>query len=163
MGDRNRGKSRNNRRRSNNRSGGAYYCQTVHGTEVDSINCPFYYKMGCCRHGIKCSRQHNYPVTSSTILFPHLWIDEGVEGLSLNDFYNDVYTTCEEECGKIRSLQILDNNIPYLQGNVFVSFENEQSAIKCQNLMHGRFYNGRIIVLYHPLSFIPRRGPAKRC
>ena len=64
--------------------------------------------MGCCRHGIKCSRQHNYPVTSSTILFPHLWIDEGVEGLSLNDFYNDVYTTCEEECGKIRSLQILD-------------------------------------------------------
>ena len=68
-------------------------------------------------------RQHNYPVTSSTILFPHLWIDEGVEGLSLNDFYNDVYTTCEEECGKIRSLQILDNNIPYLQGNVFVSFE----------------------------------------
>ena len=36
MGDRNRGKSRNNRRRSNNRSGGAYYCQTVHGTEIDS-------------------------------------------------------------------------------------------------------------------------------
>lgn len=38
----------------------------------DRVNCPFYYKMGACRHGDKCSRIHNRPVLSQTLLIPHM-------------------------------------------------------------------------------------------
>ena len=26
------------------------------GTEDDKVNCPFYYKIGACRHGDSCTR-----------------------------------------------------------------------------------------------------------
>jgi len=136
---------RRNRRNSHGNRGGAHYLSSVHGTEVDRINCPFYYKMGSCRHGPLCSRQHNYPIVSSTILFPHLWVGN-INNISFEDFCRDIYNTCSEECGSVRSLSILDNNVPHLKGNVYVSFENEEAAVTCQKLMHGRFYNGRIVV-----------------
>ena len=32
-------------------SGGAEHLARIHGTEEDKVNCPFYYKIGACRHG----------------------------------------------------------------------------------------------------------------
>lgn len=40
----------------------------IFGTEEDKVNCPFYQKMGACRHGDRCSRIHNRPVLSQTIM-----------------------------------------------------------------------------------------------
>jgi len=37
-------------------SGGAEHLARIHGTEEDKVNCPFYFKIGACRHGDKCSR-----------------------------------------------------------------------------------------------------------
>jgi splicing factor U2AF 35 kDa subunit len=28
----------------------------MYGTEEDKVNCPFYAKMGSCRHGDRCDR-----------------------------------------------------------------------------------------------------------
>jgi splicing factor U2AF subunit len=37
------------------------------------VNCPFYFKMGACRHGDRCSRAHNQPVFSQTVCLVHLY------------------------------------------------------------------------------------------
>lgn len=36
------------------------------------MNCPFYLKMGACRHGDRCSRIHNRPILSQTILLQNM-------------------------------------------------------------------------------------------
>ena len=42
------------------------------------VNCPFYFKIGACRHGDRCSRLHNRPVISETILFKNMYINPGI-------------------------------------------------------------------------------------
>lgn len=39
----------------------------IYGTEEDKVNCPFYHKIGACRHGDRCSRLHNKPLFSQTV------------------------------------------------------------------------------------------------
>ena len=41
----------------------------------DRVNCPFYFKIGACRHGDRCSRQHHKPPFSQTILIKHMWVN----------------------------------------------------------------------------------------
>ncbi len=53
--------------------GGAEHLARIHGTEEDKVNCPFYFKIGACRHGDKCSRQHHRPPFSQTIIIQHMW------------------------------------------------------------------------------------------
>jgi len=44
----------------------------VYGTEEDRVNCPFYYKIGACRHGDRCSRAHNRPTYSPCLLMQNM-------------------------------------------------------------------------------------------
>lgn len=37
------------------------------------VNCSFYFKIGACRHGERCSRIHNKPTFSQTILLSNLY------------------------------------------------------------------------------------------
>jgi hypothetical protein len=37
------------------------------------VNCPFYFKIGACRHGDRCSRQHNKPAFSQTVLLQNFY------------------------------------------------------------------------------------------
>ncbi len=37
------------------------------------VNCPFYFKIGACRHADRCSRLHLRPVFSQTILIKHIY------------------------------------------------------------------------------------------
>jgi splicing factor U2AF 35 kDa subunit len=62
-----------NRGRDQGPRGGAEHLARIHGTEEDKVNCPFYFKIGACRHGDKCSRQHHKPPFSQTIIVPHMW------------------------------------------------------------------------------------------
>ena len=50
----------------------AQHLAKIFGTEEDKVNCPFYLKMGACRHGDRCSRIHNRPVLSQTILLQNM-------------------------------------------------------------------------------------------
>ena len=40
---------------------GAEYLASIFGTEKDKVNCSFYFKIGACHYGDKCSRLHNRP------------------------------------------------------------------------------------------------------
>ncbi|XP_054959027.1 splicing factor U2AF 26 kDa subunit isoform X14 [Pan paniscus] len=42
----------------------AEYLASIFGTEKDKVNCSFYFKIGVCRHGDRCSRLHNKPTFS---------------------------------------------------------------------------------------------------
>lgn len=69
----------------------------IFGTEEDKQNCPFFLKIGACRHGDRCARAHLRPPVSQTILVPHLYVAQtGPDGLPIEDregfedFYRDV-------------------------------------------------------------------------
>ena len=46
---------------------------SIFGTEKDRVNCPFYFKIGACRHGDRCSRIHNRPTISPTIVLMNMY------------------------------------------------------------------------------------------
>ena len=46
----------------------AEYLASIFGTEKDKVNCTFYFKIGACRHGETCTRIHNKPTFSQTIV-----------------------------------------------------------------------------------------------
>ncbi|CAH6789903.1 U2AF1 isoform 7 [Pan troglodytes] len=51
----------------------AEYLASIFGTEKDKVNCSFYFKIGACRHGDRCSRLHNKPTFSQTILIQNIY------------------------------------------------------------------------------------------
>ena len=100
----------------------AKHLARIHGTEEDRVNCPFYYKIGACRHGDRCSRLHHRPAFSQTLLFKHLYqhpvrqaeIQQaaGATGSVVNEdealedflcFFEDLYMELSK-CGKIEGV-----------------------------------------------------------
>ena len=53
----------------------ADYLASIFGTEKDKVNCSFYFKIGACRHGEKCSKVHNKPTFSQTVLLKNLYLN----------------------------------------------------------------------------------------
>lgn len=51
----------------------AEHLASIFGTEKDRVNCPFYFKIGACRHGDRCSRLHNRPTASQTLLLANMY------------------------------------------------------------------------------------------
>lgn len=51
----------------------AEHLASIFGTEKDRVNCPFYFKIGVCRHGDRCSRLHNRPTASQTLLLANMY------------------------------------------------------------------------------------------
>ncbi|CAF2125737.1 unnamed protein product [Brassica napus] len=51
----------------------AEHLASIYGSENDRVNCPFYNKMGGCRHGDRCSRIHNRPAISPTLLLSNMY------------------------------------------------------------------------------------------
>lgn len=50
----------------------------VYGTEMDKVNCPFFYKIGACRYGDSCERIHNKPPISETVLLEHMYENNAI-------------------------------------------------------------------------------------
>ncbi|CEG41290.1 splicing factor u2af 35 kda subunit [Plasmopara halstedii] len=145
-------------RRGEQSGGGAEHLARIHGTEEDRVNCPFYFKIGACRHGDRCSRLHNKPVFSQTILVSHMYqnpiaqviaqngdpttLDQRQVDEEFEDFYEEIF---EELCkfGKLEELNICDNLGDHLVGNVYAKYEDEEHAAAAQKALYGRFYAGR--------------------
>ena len=51
----------------------AEHLASIFGTERDRVNCPFYFKIGACRHGDRCSRLHTKPSISPTLLLSNMY------------------------------------------------------------------------------------------
>ncbi|KAK9164830.1 hypothetical protein Scep_000021 [Stephania cephalantha] len=146
----------------------AEHLASIFGTEKDRVNCPFYFKIGACRHGDRCSRLHNRPTISPTLLLSNMYqrpdmITPGVDPQGqpidprkiqehFEDFYEDIFEELSK-FGEIESLNICDNLADHMVGNVYVQFKEEDQAAAALQALQGRFYSGRpIIVDFSPVT-----------
>ncbi|KAJ7543200.1 hypothetical protein O6H91_09G029400 [Diphasiastrum complanatum] len=139
----------------------AEHLASIFGTEKDRVNCPFYFKIGACRHGDRCSRLHNRPTISPTLLFSNMYQrpDMTTPGMDLHgqnldprkvqDHYEDFYEDIFEELskyGELESLNVCDNLADHM-------FREEEQAAAALRALTGRFYAGRpIIVDFSPVT-----------
>ncbi|XP_009760036.1 splicing factor U2af small subunit B-like [Nicotiana sylvestris] len=146
----------------------AEHLASIFGTEKDRVNCPFYFKIGACRHGDRCSRLHTKPSISPTILLSNMYqrpdsITPGVDPQGhpidphkiqqhFEDFYEDLFEELNKY-GEIESLNVCDNLADHMVGNVYVQFREEEQAGNALKSLTGRFYAGRpIIVDFSPVT-----------
>ncbi|KAL5763848.1 hypothetical protein ACOSQ2_016442 [Xanthoceras sorbifolium] len=146
----------------------AEHLASIFGTEKDRVNCPFYFKIGACRHGDRCSRLHTKPTISTTLLLSNMYqrldmITPGVDAQGnplhprtiqqhFEDFYEDLFEELRKY-GEIESLNVCDNLADHMVGNVYVQFREEEHAARALKNLSGRFYAGRpIIVDFSPVT-----------
>lgn len=97
----------------------ANFLASIFGTELDKVNCSFYFKIGACRHGDRCSRKHVKPSYSQTILMPNLYQNPAHDSKNrmnpsqlqnhFDAFYEDIW--CELcKYGELEELVVCDNN-----------------------------------------------------
>lgn len=139
----------------------ADYLASIFGTEKDKVNCSFYFKIGACRHGEKCSKVHNKPTFSQTVLLKNLYINplsttvyswdhkvldpNNAEQVQKNfdDIFEELFLEMEHKYGEIEEMNICDNLSEHLAGNTYVKFRYEEDAEKaCQDL-NNRWFGGR--------------------
>ncbi|KAF4222293.1 hypothetical protein CNMCM5878_005575 [Aspergillus fumigatiaffinis] len=132
----------------------ANYLASIFGTEQDKVNCSFYYKIGACRHGDRCSRKHVKPSYSQTILMPNMYQNPAYDPKSkmnpsqlqnhFDAFYEDVW--CEMcKYGELEELVVCDNNNDHLIGNVYARFKYEEDAQAACDALNSRWYAARPI------------------
>lgn len=145
----------------------ADYYASIFGTEKDKVNCSFYLKIGACRHGDRCSRVHNKPSFSQTVLIQNLYINlqnfakaQG-DGKDIGDnenqrhfdeFYEDIYVELEKEYGEIDEMNVCDNLGDHLIGNVYVKFKHEEDAENAVEKLNNRWFAGKPV--YAELSTV---------
>lgn len=163
--------------REGNRPGGAAHLARIHGTEEDKVNCPFYFKIGACRHADRCSRLHHRPAFSPTILIKHIYrhpireaelrastatdkeersklevVDKAKAMEDFLQFFENMY----EELGKfgrIEALHVCDNLGDHMIGHVYAKFSDEEEAADALQILNGRYYDGRKMeVEYSPVT-----------
>jgi len=130
------------------------------GTEEDKVNCPFYYKIGACRHGDRCSRTHLRPTFSQCLLLPHLYQPPppGADGQPVDDteHFEEFFEEILEELakfGEVEQLHVVENLGDHMFGNVYVKYHYEEDAEKCLQAMGGRYYAGRMLAPeYSPVT-----------
>eukprot|EP01091_Cochliopodium_minus_P009540 TRINITY_DN236_c0_g1_i5.p1 TRINITY_DN236_c0_g1~~TRINITY_DN236_c0_g1_i5.p1 ORF type:complete len:541 (-),score=183.15 TRINITY_DN236_c0_g1_i5:81-1703(-) len=141
--------------------GGAEYMASIFCTEKDKVNCSFYFKIGACRHGERCSRIHNIPSLSPTVMMPNLYLDPQQKQLALGvedpqitekvlqedfeEFYLDMWEELSKY-GEIDDLVVCSNLGEHLLGNVYVKYFEEQHAEDALKDLKGRFYDKRPIL-----------------
>jgi len=140
----------------------AEYLASIFGTEKDKVNCSFFFKMGACTHGERCSRIHNKPTFSQTMLLQNLYINpqnsaKTADGSHLanvtdeemqehyDNFFEDVFVECEDKYGQVEEMNVCDNLGDHLVGNVYVKFKMEEDAEKAVNDLNNRWFGGRPI------------------
>ncbi|MGH0152246.1 UNVERIFIED_CONTAM: hypothetical protein FKN15_022032 [Acipenser sinensis] len=100
------------------------------------VNCSFYFKIGACRHGDRCSRLHNKPTFSQTIALLNIYRNpqntaQSADGLRCavsdvemqehyDEFFEEVFTEMEEKYGEVEEMNVCDNLGDHLVGNVYV-------------------------------------------
>ncbi|KAI6204641.1 hypothetical protein M3Y94_00699400 [Aphelenchoides besseyi] len=107
-----------------------------------NVNCSFYFKIGACRHGEKCSRTHNMPSFSQTVLLKNLYHNPVIdmrqadafskvgqaneeEQKYFDDFYEEIFNEVDEKYGRIEEMNVCDNIGEHMIGNVYIKFNGE--------------------------------------
>ncbi|XP_006834294.1 PREDICTED: U2 small nuclear ribonucleoprotein auxiliary factor 35 kDa subunit-related protein 2-like [Chrysochloris asiatica] len=127
------------------------------------VYCPFYNKTGACRFGDRCSRKHNLPASSPTLLIKSMFTTFGMEQCRMDDdddpdasleysveetyqqfleLYDDVLPEFKS-VGKVVQFKVSCNSEPHLRGNVYVQYQSEEECQAALSLFNGRWYAGR--------------------
>ncbi|SBS83551.1 splicing factor U2AF small subunit, putative [Plasmodium ovale] len=147
----------------------AEHLARIIGTEEDRVNCPFFWKIGACRHGDQCSRSHYKPNSAQTLVIRHMYdnppmavaIAEGqmVDDEVLDkaaDHFEDFYEEVFEELmkyGEIEDMVVCDNIGDHIIGNVYIKYTHEDYAEKAVKELNGRFYAGKPLQIeYTPVT-----------
>uniref|UniRef100_A0A8C5QTC6 U2 small nuclear RNA auxiliary factor 1 like 4 n=1 Tax=Leptobrachium leishanense TaxID=445787 RepID=A0A8C5QTC6_9ANUR len=123
----------------------AEYLASIFGTEKDKVNCSFYFKIGACRHGDRCSRLHNKPTFSQTIVLLNLYRNpqntaQSADGSHCHvsdvevqehydDFFEEIFTEMEQKYGEVEEMNICDNLGDHLVGNVYVKISLSPAGV----------------------------------
>merc|ERR1712107_30820 len=127
----------------------------------DKVNCPFYFKIGACRHSDRCSRLHHKPAFSPTILIKHVYrhpvrlaelqqaatggeamIDKEKAQEDFLCFYEDMFLELSK-FGTVEALHVCDNLGDHMIGHVYCKFRDDVEASDALKGMNGRYYDGR--------------------
>ncbi|XP_006892485.1 PREDICTED: U2 small nuclear ribonucleoprotein auxiliary factor 35 kDa subunit-related protein 2 [Elephantulus edwardii] len=130
--------------------------------EKDRAYCPFYSKTGACRFGDRCSRKHNFPASSPTLLIRSMFTTFGMEQCRMDDYDPDASLEYSEEetyqqflefyddvlpefknVGRVVQFKVSCNFEPHLRGNVYVQYQSEEDCQAALSLFNGRWYAGR--------------------
>lgn len=133
----------------------AKHLARIHGTEEDKVNCPFYFKIGACRHADRCSRLHHKPAFSPTILMKHVYRHPNATGSVpqtnpekiMEDFlvfFEDMYMELSKY-GRVEGLHVVDNVGDHMIGHVYAKFSDEEEAADAIEKLQGRYYDGILI------------------
>uniref|UniRef100_A0A671T691 U2 small nuclear RNA auxiliary factor 1 n=1 Tax=Sinocyclocheilus anshuiensis TaxID=1608454 RepID=A0A671T691_9TELE len=124
----------------------AEYLASIFSAEKDKVNCAFYFKIGACRHGDRCSRLHNKPTFSQVCLHLKLYT-RAVSDLEMQEHYDEFFLvfTEMEKYGEVEEMNLCDNLGDHLVGNVYVKFWREEDAEKTVLDLNNRWCNGQPI------------------
>ncbi|CAB4060833.1 U2AF1 [Lepeophtheirus salmonis] len=141
----------------------AEYLASIFGTEKDKVNCSFFFfKIGACRHGERCSRIHNKPTFSQTIVLNNLYINpqnsaKSADGSHMahvsdremqehyDNFFEDCFVEAEDKYGEVEEMNVCDNLGDHLVGNVYIKFRREEDAERAVSDLNNRWFGGRPI------------------
>lgn len=141
----------------------ADYLASIFGTEKDKVNCSFYFKIGACRHGEKCSKVHNKPTFSQTVLLKNLYMNPlntsyqsadraYIDQMSeeelqqhFDDIFEELFIEMESKYGEIEEMNICDNLSEHLAGNTYVKFRYEEDSERAEAELNNRWFNGKPI------------------
>ncbi|XP_016312396.1 U2 small nuclear ribonucleoprotein auxiliary factor 35 kDa subunit-related protein 2 [Sinocyclocheilus anshuiensis] len=133
-----------------------------YGTEKDKANCPFFLKTGACRFGDRCSRKHEHPTSSTTLMVRGMFVTFGMEQSRRDDYDTDASLEYSEEemhqqfldfyedalpefknAGRVLQFKVSCNFEPHLRGNVYVQYDTEEQCREAFMMFNGRWYAGR--------------------
>ncbi|KAK9966394.1 hypothetical protein ABG768_003506 [Culter alburnus] len=133
-----------------------------YGTEKDKANCPFFLKTGACRFGDRCSRKHEHPTSSTTLMVRGMFVTFGMEQSRRDDYDTDACLEYSEEethqqfldfyedalpefknAGRVVQFKVSCNFEPHLRGNVYVQYDTEEQCKEAFMMFNGRWYAGR--------------------
>lgn len=133
----------------------------IYGTEEDRVNCPMYTKVGACRNGDQCNRQHCRPTMSQTLLLSHMYPNtpEALAIANEENWDEDMYDRAQAHFeayytevflelanfGEIEDMVVCDNVGDHMIGNVYVKYYHEESAERALVQLSGRYYSGKLI------------------
>ena len=113
--------------------------------DKDNVNCPFYFEIGACRHGDQCSATYETNHLSHHLAFKYVpetdMVTPGmdIQGHAMDprkiqehfeDFSEDLFDELSKY-EELESLNICNNLVDHMVGNVYVQFQEEESSYEC--------------------------------
>ncbi|XP_026481061.1 U2 small nuclear ribonucleoprotein auxiliary factor 35 kDa subunit-related protein 2-like [Ctenocephalides felis] len=136
--------------------------KTPKDTNPSKPLCPFFTKIGACRFGDSCSRNHQSPGISKVLLLRNFYTHFGIEKCFQSEYGNDMaleyddketyehfkeffFDTIAEfkKSGRVVQYKVCCNTEPHLRGNVYVEYERTRDALKAYRQFQGRWYGGK--------------------